>query len=182
MLALQEHYDGNASMNKKLTKYQSIISNIEYSNERTASWESQLTKLIKAYNWLQSRASQAFTNNIKVKNLCTMIKVANNNALAIAVEYMRNNYCSNVDGAVTYITGCIDEINALKPSAGTRYVSLTTRKTLWNGVDISNPKRNFKPKEWDQLKQESQTLVNRYRNEIRNPPQHEGGCGHGGYG
>jgi hypothetical protein len=55
-------------------------------------WESQLTKLIEAYNWLASRASQSFTDDIKVIKLCTMIKVANNNALAIAVEYMRNNW------------------------------------------------------------------------------------------
>lgn len=89
MLALRDHYDGDASTNKKLTKYQGIISNIEYSNEQTASWESQLTKLIESYNWLQSRARQSFTDDIKVIKLCTMIKVANNNALAIAVEYMR---------------------------------------------------------------------------------------------
>jgi hypothetical protein len=146
MLALRDHYDGDASTNKKLTKYQGIISNIEYSNERTASWKSQLTKLIESYNWLQSRASQSFTDDIKVIKLCAMIKVANNNALAIAVEYMRNNFRSNFDGAETYITGRINEINALKPSAGTRYVSSTTRKTSWNGVDISNPERSFKPR------------------------------------
>ena len=182
MQALRDHYDGDASTNKKLTKYQGIISNIEYSNERTASWEGQLTKLIEAYNWLQTRASQSFTDDIKVIKLCNMIKVANNNALAIAVEYMRNNFRSNFEGAVTYITGRINEINALKPSAGTRYVSSTTRKTSWNGVDISNPERSFKPEEWERLKQDGQTLVNKYRNEIRNPPHHDSGRGHGGWG
>ena len=51
MQALRNHYNGDASRNKKLTKYQGIISNIEYTNERTASWVSQITKLIEAYNW-----------------------------------------------------------------------------------------------------------------------------------
>ena len=30
MIALRDHYDGDASNNKKLTKYQNIINNIEY--------------------------------------------------------------------------------------------------------------------------------------------------------
>jgi hypothetical protein len=79
---------------------------------------------------------------------------------------------------VTYITGRNNEINALKPSAGTRYVSSSTRKTSWNGVDINNPERSFKPEEWDRLRQDGQTLVNKYRNEIRNPPRQGGGRGH----
>ena len=95
---------------------------------------------------------------------------------------MRNTFRSDFEGAVTYITGRINEINALKPSAGTRYVSSMTRKTSWNGVDISNPERSFKPEEWERLKQDGQTLVNKYRNEIRNPPRHDGGRGHGGWG
>ena len=181
MQALRDHYDGDASTNKKLTKYQGIISSIEYTNERTASWESQLTKLIEAYNWLSTRANQSFTDDIKVIKLCAMIKVSGNNALAIAVEYMRNTFRSDFEGAVTYITGRINEINQTKPSAGTRYVSTAARKTSWNGVDISNPERNFKPEEWDKLKDDGQRLVNRYRNEIRNPPR-EGGRGHGGHG
>ena len=73
MQALCDHYDGDVSTNKKLTKYQGIISNIEYTNERTASWESQLTKLIEAYNWLATRANQSFTDDIKVIKLCAMI-------------------------------------------------------------------------------------------------------------
>ena len=162
MQALCDHYDGDASTNKNLTKYQGIISNIEYTNERTASWESQLTKLIEAYNWLAMRANQSFTDDIKVIKLCTMIKVSGNNALAIAVESMRNNFCSDFEAAVTYITGRINEFNQTKPSAGTRYVSTAARKTSWNGVDISNPKRNFKPKEWDKLKDDGQRLVNKY--------------------
>ena len=119
-------------------------------------------------------------DDIKVIKLCAMIKVANNNALAIAVEYMRNTYHSDFKGAVTYITGRSNEINAMNSSAGTRHISSSTRKTSWNGVNISNPERSFKPKEWDKLKQDGQTLVNKYQNEIRNPPQHDGGCGHGG--
>ena len=189
MMALRSHYDGDANTNKKLTRYQGIISNIEYTNERTATWENQLTKLIEAYQWMSTRASQSFTDDIKVIKLCTMIKVANNNALAIAVEYMRNNYRSNFDGAVTYITGRINEINALKPTAATRYIS-QTRKTSWNGVDISNPERDMSSKEWEQLKHDGQTLVMKYRNENREAKASRGGrgrgnCegrGHGGFG
>jgi len=81
---------------------------------------------------------------------------------------------------VTYITGQINETNAVKLSAGTRYVS-TARKTSWNGVDISDPERSFKPEEWVKLKDDGQRLVNKYRNEIRNPPC-EGGRGRGGHG
>ncbi len=101
-------------------------------NERTASWESQSTKLLEAYNWLSTRASQTFTDDIKVMKLGAMIKVPGNNALAIAVEYMRNTFCSDFEGAVTYITGRMNKINQMKPSAGTRHVSTAARKTSWN--------------------------------------------------
>jgi len=180
MQALRDHYDGDASTNKKLTKYQGIISNIEYTNEHAASWESQITKLIEAYNWLATRAQQSFTEDITVIKLGAMIKVSGNNALAIAVEYMRSMFCSDFEGAVTYITGRIN-VNQTKPSSGTRYVSTAAHKTSWNGVDISNPERNFKPEEWDKLKDDRQRLVNKYSNEICNPHR-EGGRGHGGHG
>ena len=177
MMALRDHYDGDATTNKKLTKYQGIISNIEYINERTATWENQLTKLIEAYQLMQTRANQPYTDDIKVVKLCTMIRVANNNALAIAVEFMRNNFRADFDGAVTYITGRINEINAQKPSAATRQIS-STRKTSWNGIDISNPLRDFQPTEWDQLKADGQKLVTQYRNDIRT----SGNQGRGGRG
>jgi hypothetical protein len=180
MQALRDHYNGDASTNKKLTMYQGIISNIEYTNECTASWESQITKLIEAYNWLATRAQQSFTDDIKDIKLGAMIKVSGNNSLAIAVEYMRNTFHSDFEGAVTVITGRINEINQTKPSAGTRYVSTAAHKTSWNGVDISNPERSFKPEEWDKLKVDRQRLVNKYRNKIRNPPR-KGGRGHGGH-
>jgi hypothetical protein len=32
MQALRDHYDGDGSINKKLTKYQGIVNNIEYTN------------------------------------------------------------------------------------------------------------------------------------------------------
>jgi len=155
MMALRDHYNGDATTNKKLTRYQGIISNIEYINKRTATWENQLTKLIEAYQWMHTRANQSYTDDIKVVKFCTMIRVANNNALAIAVEYMRNNFRVDFDGAVTYITGRINEINTHKPSAATRQVS-QTRKTSWNRVDITNPERDFQPNKWEQLKPDDQ--------------------------
>ena len=180
MMALRDHYDGDATTNRKLTKYQGIISNIEYINERTATWENQLTKLIEAYQWMQTRANQPYTDDIKVVKLCTMIRVANNNALAIAVEYMRNNFRADFDGAVTYITGRINEINAHKPLAATRQIS-QTRKTSWNRINITNPERDFLPTEWEQLKPDGQKLVIQYRNENR--VQRNPGRGRGrGYG
>jgi hypothetical protein len=113
--------------------------------------------------------------------LGAMIKVSGNNALAIAVEYMRNTFCSDFEGAVTYITGRMNKINQMKPSAGTRHVSTAARKTSWNGVDIINPERSFKPEEWEKLNDDGQKLVNKYRNKIRNLPR-KGGRGHGGHG
>lgn len=92
MIALRDHYDSEASNNKKLTKYQNIISNIEYLNERSASWETQSTTLVKAYQWMKTRANQSHTEDIKVIKLSTMIKVANNTGPAIAIEFMRNTY------------------------------------------------------------------------------------------
>ena len=166
MIALRDHYDGDASNNKKLTKYQRIVNDIEYNNEKQASWENQSNTLMKAYQWLETRANQKYTDEIKVLKLASMIKVSNNNNLSIAVEMMKSKYQADFNGALIYITSRINELNASKPSAGTRHIS-STRKTRWNGVDISNPTRNFQLHEWDQLQQAGQDLVNQYRNEER---------------
>lgn len=179
MMALRDHYDGDASNNKKLTKYQNIISNIEYLNERSATWENQSTTLIKAYQWMETRANQTYTDDIKVIKLSNMIKVANNNALAIAIEIMRNTYRTDFNGAMVYITGRINELNAIKPSAATRHISETQRKTKWNGIDISNPFRSFTNDEWNQLQRNGQELVGQYRSDDQ---QNKGRGGQGRHG
>jgi hypothetical protein len=48
MTALRNHYDGDASNNKKLVKYQSIVAHSEYHSERTATWETTSTNLVRA--------------------------------------------------------------------------------------------------------------------------------------
>ena len=58
MTALRNHYDGDAENNKKLTKYQGIINNIQYHDERRATWENQINTLLKAYQWMETRAGQ----------------------------------------------------------------------------------------------------------------------------
>ena len=167
MIALRSHYDGDAENNKKLTKYQHIITNIQYHDERRATWENQINTLLKAYQWMETRAGQTWTDDLKVLKLASMINVPNNNALALYVEVMKNNYRRdfNGDGALTYITITtrINELNASKPSAGTRHISAMQRKTRWNGVDISNPTREFQPNEWTKLKQEGQEIVYQYQ-------------------
>jgi hypothetical protein len=182
MIALRSHYDGDAENNKKLTKYQGIINNIEYHDERRATWENQINTLLKAYQWMETRASQTWTDDLKVLKLASMIKVPNNNALALYVEIMKNTYRSHFDGALTYITTRINELNASKPSAGTRHISATQRKTRWNGVDISNPNRDFQPNEWNRLKQDGQELVYQYRRDINQQRNQNNRNGRGGRG
>ena len=88
-----------------------------------------MNTLMKAYQWLETRAKQTYTDKIKVLKLASMIKVSNNNALAMYVEIMKNNYQSDFNGALIYITSRINELNATKPSAGTRHISAAQRKT-----------------------------------------------------
>ena len=109
-----------------------------------------------------------------------MISVPNNNALNISVEFMKQNYRKDFNGALTYITTRINELNASKPSAGTRHISATQRKTRWNGVDISNPTREFQPNEWTKLKQEGQELVYQYRRDINQQRNQNNRNGRGG--
>lgn len=53
---------------------------------------------------METRANQSYhTEDIKVIKLSTMIKVANNTALAIAIEFTRNTYRTNFNGAMVYI-------------------------------------------------------------------------------
>ena len=112
MTALRYHYDGDASNNKKLVKYQNIIMHSEYHSERTATWETTSNNQIRAYQWLELRKGQTYTDDIKVMKLASMIKVGNNIALAIAVEFMKNTYRSDFPQALTYITSHINERNA----------------------------------------------------------------------
>jgi len=100
MTALRNHYDGDASNNKKLVKYQNIVANSEYHSERTATWETISTNLVRAYQWLENRKGQTYTEEVKVMKLASMIKVGNNAALAIAVEFMKNNHRDNFGQAL----------------------------------------------------------------------------------
>ena len=111
-----------------------------------------------------------------------MIKVPNNNALTLYVEMMKNTYRSNFDGALTYITTRINELNASKPSAGTRHISATQRKTRHNGIDISNPNRTFTTNEWNKLKSDGQELVYQYRLDIAEQRNQNNRTGRGGRG
>jgi hypothetical protein len=129
---------------------------------------------------METRASQTWTDDLKVLKLASMIKVPNNNALTLYVEIMKNTYRKDFDGALTYITTRINELNASKPSAGTRHISATQRKTRWNGVDISNPNREFQPNEWHRLKQEGQELVYQYRRDINQQRNQYNRNGRGG--
>jgi hypothetical protein len=180
MIALRNHYDGDAENNKKMTKYQTIINTIQYHDERRATWENQINTLLKAYQWMETRADQTYTDDLKVLKLASMINVPNNNALNISVEFMKQNYRKDFKGALTYITTRINELNESKPSAGTRHISATQRKTRWNGVDISNPTREFQPNEWTKLKQEGQELVNQYRRDINQQRNQNNRNGRGG--
>jgi len=54
---------------------------------------------------METRANQSYqTEDIKVIKLSTMIKVANDTALAIAIiEFTRNTYRTDFNGAMVYI-------------------------------------------------------------------------------
>jgi hypothetical protein len=144
--------------------------------------ESNQYFILKAYQWMEMRASQTWTDDLKVLKLASMIKVPNNNALTLYVEMMKNTYRSNFDGALTYITTRINELNASKPSAGTRHISATQRKTRYNGIDISNPNRDFTMNEWNKLKQDGQELVNQYCRDITEQRNQYNRTGRGGRG
>ena len=132
----------------------------EYHSERTATWETTSNNQIRAYRWLELRKGQTYTDDIKVMKLASMIKVGNNIALAIAVEFMKNTYRSDFPQALTYITSHINKRNAKsKSSAATRQISSAQRQKKCNGVDISDPFRNFTSDEWHQLQQQGQNLV-----------------------
>jgi len=73
MTALRFHYDGDASNNKKLVKYQNIIMHSEYHSERTATWETTSNHQIRAYQWLELRKGQTYTDDIKVMKLETSL-------------------------------------------------------------------------------------------------------------
>ena len=182
MTALRDHYDGDASNNKKLVKYKNIIMHSEYHSERTVTWETTSNNLIRAYQWLELRKGQTYTDDIKVMKLASMIKVGNNIALAI-VEFMKNTYCSDFAQALTYITSHINELNAnSKSSAATRQISSAQRQKKCNGVDISDPFRNFTSDEWHQLQQQGQDFVQQYRIDIQNNGRGRGGRGRQGRG
>ena len=128
MIALRDHYDGDASNNKKLVKYQNTIAHLEYHSERTATWEFVSNSLVKAYQWMELRKGQTYTQDIKVMKLASMIKVGSNNALQVSVEFMKITYRNDFDQALTYITSRINELNAnSRSSVATRQISSAQR-------------------------------------------------------
>ena len=67
MTALRSHYDGDASNNKKLVKYQNIVAHSEYHSERTATWETISTNLVRAYQWLELRKGQTYVKCVRTR-------------------------------------------------------------------------------------------------------------------
>ena len=68
--------------------------------------------------------------------LASMIKVGNNAALAIAVEFMKNNHRDNFGQALIYITTRINELNANSKSSAAScntadFLITTTEEMQW---------------------------------------------------
>ena len=156
---------------------------------------------MKAYQWLELRKGQTYTEDIKVMKLASMIKVGSNNALQVSVEFMKITYRSDFNQALTYITSRINELNAnSRSSVATRQISSAQRQKKCNGVDISDPFRKFTSEEWHQLQQHGQGLVQQYRTDTQGGGRggrggrgrgrggrgyynnNNGGRGHGGFG
>jgi hypothetical protein len=155
MSALRAHYEGEAELDVRADHARRELRDLAYSDERTMTFETMITRLNKAYNVLKKQG-QEYTDRSKVEALAQRIKNPTGNvAISVAVEQMRTLFKDNYVGAVQHISPRMAQLSSANVPTGRRRVSENNatqqQRTEWNGVDIRNPFRNFTDLEKERL-------------------------------
>jgi hypothetical protein len=164
MLALRHHYEGAAELDVRDSKARKVLDDLVYTSERNMPFESMITALNKAYNVLKKQG-QEFTDSYKVEQLAKRIKNPTNNVqIFCALEQMLTQHRNDYVAATQHITSRMAQINSSNmnvPGQHQRRVNeLDTDRNEYNGVDITNPFREFSKDEWwRQLGKKGRKLV-----------------------
>lgn len=194
MRALRAHYEGEAELDVRATKAQQELDTLVYTNERTMTFETMVTRLNKAYIVLKKHG-QDFTDKSKVEQLAKRIRNPGNNIqITVAVETMREAHKADYTAAVQYITSRMAQINSANinaPGPNPRRINENNSnrhgaaRTEFNGVNIRNPFRTFTDLELTRLGERGLAVVEELKRERNNSGRGNSrgrGRGRGGYG
>jgi hypothetical protein len=171
---LCEHYDGPAEGDKRVTVARSNLEQAFYKNESTFSFEKYSTRLKKSFDTLR-QYGQPKSEKEEVEILLKQI-TTNNTQFSACIQICRNAHSNNFNDAVTYLGTQVAQIfPSLQPGSNTRrgrnpsdirrrnVSKLFTKngKKLFNGVDITDTTRYYSGKEWAQLGEKGQQILNK---------------------
>jgi hypothetical protein len=189
MAALRQHYDGPGEVEKRLAFAKKQLSEIHYRSEQTFPFESYVTKLKGAFEVLEE-CNEAYTERNKVSILLEKIQINNTQIQSAKTSVMMNDALkTDFNAAANCLSEIVSTVfPAVQTRFGRRVSAVTNpgrgrpnagrgtgrggrgggrgslargiRNKNVNGVNISDPFRNFTPEEWGKLTQDA-------RNEIR---------------
>lgn len=161
MLALQEHYDGDAEGHRRQLTSKEQIKRLFYKHEYTFSFEKYCTTLVNHFNVMEKYGFPIYEKD-KVDMLFD--KIQNTNSEFQREVTVCRATCNKFEEAVTYLKTAVAR---LFPSTGTKggrnsNISATGKNgndKKENGVDISNTTRWFSDEEWSKLSKATQKKI-----------------------
>jgi hypothetical protein len=109
MEALREHYEGAGEISKRVTVAQATLSNTNYRNQYTYTFERFATRMKTAFTVLEKHG-EPYAETAKVRMFCDQIQMEGNQRIQIAKSQVMDAHANNFSKAVAYMTRKIAEI------------------------------------------------------------------------
>ena len=176
MQALRDHYDGPGEVEKRLSHAYKELGDAFYKSERVFTFEKYVTKLSEAFEILNDHGVGKQERE-KVDILLNGIQSDNQIVVSAKTTVrMHTTMRTSFQVAVDRLSELIGSTMTIHDSKGgrppSRRVSSINKKRkgdkgkdIVNGVDISNPHKNFTGKEWFKIPQEKREWIQRQRAE-----------------
>jgi hypothetical protein len=109
MEALREHYEGAGEISKRVTVARATLTNTNYRNEYTYTFERFATRMKTAFTVLEKHG-EPYAETAKVQVLCDQIQMEGNQHIQIAKSQVMDAHANNFSEDVAYMTRKIAEI------------------------------------------------------------------------
>jgi hypothetical protein len=170
-LRLEQHYLGTEHTARRAADAESRLRQLHYKHESALKFEDYITSLYEAFEMLEDN-NQGWHDAQKVNKLLAGIQ-SNNPEIAGLKPLIRKEYPNDFEAAATQLAGQISliysESNNAADGRNKRRISAVDQnhhggrgrqqrggrnngQNMINGVDVSNPNRNFSDEEWHRLR------------------------------
>jgi hypothetical protein len=166
-LHLQQHYLGDDSNARRAVQAKATLEKLHYKNESVFPFEDYFTRLHECFEALDDNnqglidahkvdklLEGVHSNNVEVMALKTYIRARHSNDFNAAATHMAKQIVAIFPATHAMDTRLKRRVAAVDAAARGRgrYGNRNAGRNLINGVDVSNPNRNFLNEEWTKLR------------------------------